>query len=300
LYSKGFPSMPIPKLIIPEPISLKDHPELSEKWVEDQIVDNPSLLGLGEVEVRGRQRIQPRAGRLDLLLEDAENRKRYEVELQLGKTDESHIIRAIEYWDIERKRFPQYDHCAVLIAEDITSRFLNVISLFNGTVPLIAIQMQAFRVEGGVALVFTKVLDELQLALEESVEPAKISRTRSDWEESVPKQNFQMVDGLFEAIKAQYSSIDLNYKKYFIGLARSGVANNFVQFRPKQKCLKLTFRCEQSVDLEKRLEAAGIEIIGYDKKWGEYDIRITPSDYASHKELLLDLMKIAYQFEMQE
>jgi len=73
--------MPIPKLIIPEPISLKDHPELSEKWVEDQIIDNPSLLGLGEVEVRGRQRIQPRAGRLDLLLEDAENRKRYEAEI---------------------------------------------------------------------------------------------------------------------------------------------------------------------------------------------------------------------------
>jgi hypothetical protein len=30
------------------------------------------------------------------------------------------------------KRYPQYDHCAVLIAE-FTSRFLNVISLFNGT-----------------------------------------------------------------------------------------------------------------------------------------------------------------------
>lgn len=28
---------------------------------------------------------------------------------------------------------PPYDHCAVLVAEDITSRFLNVISLFNGT-----------------------------------------------------------------------------------------------------------------------------------------------------------------------
>ena len=48
---------------------------------------------------------------------------------------ESHIIRTIEYWDIERKRYPQYEHCAVLVAEDITSRFLNVISLFNGTIP---------------------------------------------------------------------------------------------------------------------------------------------------------------------
>jgi hypothetical protein len=63
-------------------------------------------------------------GRLDLLLQDVDTNRRYEVEIQLGKTDESHIIRTIEYWDIERKRYPQYDHCAVIIAEDITSRFL--------------------------------------------------------------------------------------------------------------------------------------------------------------------------------
>jgi len=44
----------------------------------------------------------------------------YEIEIQLGSTDESHIIRTIEYWDIERKRYPQYDHTAVIIAEDIT------------------------------------------------------------------------------------------------------------------------------------------------------------------------------------
>lgn len=292
--------MPVPKLIVPEPVSLKDHPDLTEKWLEDQIVENPSLLNLGEVEVRGRQRIQPRAGRLDLLLEDAESKKRYEVELQLGKTDESHIIRAIEYWDIERKRYPQYDHCAVLVAEDITSRFLNVISLFNGTIPIIAIQMQAFRIEGGVALVFTKVLDELQLGLEEPVEPPKPSRTRSDWENSVPKGIFQIVDGLFEPIKAQDASYELSYKKYFIGLTRSGTPNNFVQFRPKQKFLKLTFRCEQSEDLEKHLETAGIELIGYDKKWREYTIRVTPSDYSSNKELLLQLMTIAYKFNSKE
>ncbi len=65
---------------------------------------------------------------LDLLLQDPDTNRRYEVELQLGPTDESHIIRTIECWDIERKRYPQYDHCAVIVAEDITSRFLNVIS----------------------------------------------------------------------------------------------------------------------------------------------------------------------------
>lgn len=292
--------MAAPKLVIPELISLRDHPEFSEKWLEDQIVENPSILGLGEVEVRGRQRIQPRAGRLDLLLEDPESRKRYEVELQLGKTDEGHIIRTIEYWDIERKRYPQYDHCAVLLAEDITSRFLNVIGLFNGFIPIIAIQMQALKVDGGIALVFTKVLDELQLGVDDTATLEKIVRTRADWEQRVTKSILQLVDELFENIKKLDPSYELNYRKYFIGLARSGVANNFVYFRPKQKFLKVTFKCEQSEELEKQLEAAGIELLGYDKKWREYTFRLTPSDYSANKELLANLIKIAYEYNTRE
>src|SRR6266853_2908155 len=138
----------------PERLSLKLHPDLDEKWIQELIANDPSIIGLGELELRQKERIQPRAGRLDLLLQDSDTKRRYEVELQLGATDETHIIRTIEYWDIERKRYPQYDHCAVLIAEDITSRFLNVIALFNGSVPLIAIQMQALRVAGKLTLVF--------------------------------------------------------------------------------------------------------------------------------------------------
>jgi hypothetical protein len=42
----------------------------------------------------------------------------------------------------------------VLVAEDITSRFLNIISLFNGSIALMAIQMAAFQIGEGVALTF--------------------------------------------------------------------------------------------------------------------------------------------------
>lgn len=137
----------------PERLWLRSNPEYSEKWVQQLIAEDPSIIGLGDLVLRDQERIHPRAGRLDLLLQDADTKRRYEVELQLGSTDEAHIIRTIEYWDIERKRYPQYDHCAVIVAEDITSRFLNVISLFNGTIPLIAIQMQALRIGENVTLV---------------------------------------------------------------------------------------------------------------------------------------------------
>ena len=152
------------KYVKSNPLSLKDHPEFNEKWVQNLIENDPSILGLGDLVLKDVERMQLR-GRLDLLLQDIDTKRRYEVELQLGPTDASHIIRTIEYWDIEKKRYPQYEHCAVLIAENITSRFLNVVSLFNGTIPLIAIQMQALKVGDYLTLVFTKIMDEFSLGL---------------------------------------------------------------------------------------------------------------------------------------
>jgi len=77
-------------------ISLKDSPDLNEDWVQKRIVDDPAILGLGEdVVVRDRERRHPGAGRLDILLENSEDDTRYEVEIQLGSTNESHIILSL-------------------------------------------------------------------------------------------------------------------------------------------------------------------------------------------------------------
>src|SRR5690554_6904301 len=91
---------------IPEKINLRNHPDFNEIWLQDRIAENPQILELGELELIDRERKQNKSGRLDLLLADFENNSRYEVEIQLGQTDESHIIRCIEYWDIEKRRYP--------------------------------------------------------------------------------------------------------------------------------------------------------------------------------------------------
>ena len=101
-------------------IKLKNHQVLNERWLQDIIAEDPSIIGIGDVILKDKERMHHGAGRLDLLLQDADGNDRYEVEIQLGATDESHIIRTIEYWDIERKRYPQYNHTAIIIAEDIT------------------------------------------------------------------------------------------------------------------------------------------------------------------------------------
>ncbi len=48
----------------PERISLKKHPEYSEKWVQNLIADDPSIIGLGDLILRDVERVQPRAGRV--------------------------------------------------------------------------------------------------------------------------------------------------------------------------------------------------------------------------------------------
>ena len=34
-----------------KPVSLKAHPLLNEKWLQERLVDDPSLLGLGDLVV---------------------------------------------------------------------------------------------------------------------------------------------------------------------------------------------------------------------------------------------------------
>ena len=48
--------------------------------------------------------------------------------------------------------WPQYEHVAVIVAGEITARFFDVISLFNGFIPIIAIQVSAIEM-GAVTLV---------------------------------------------------------------------------------------------------------------------------------------------------
>jgi hypothetical protein len=281
------------KFVKPDRLSLKEHPELNERWVQDRIAEDPSLLGLGDLVLKDKERRQPHAGRLDLLFQDAEEDRRYEVEIQLGRTDESHIIRTIEYWDIERRRYPQYEHCAVIIAEDITSRFLNVISLFNSAIPMIAVQMNAFAVGDQVALVFNTVLNELSRGVEDEEDDEPEERAdRSYWEARVGKEILSVLDRLFEILRQCDPKLELQYLKGRINVTKDGEPARFVVFRPKRQFLRLEARLPQSEETDRQLEAAGLDLMPY--KWNKYRVRLTKADAAKHEALVTDLMRHAY------
>ncbi len=273
-----------------ERVMLADNETLNEKWVQKIIAEDPSILGLGDLVLKDKERTQPNAGRLDLLLQDPDSDRRYEVELQLGRTDETHIIRTIEYWDVERKRYPQYDHTAVIIAEDITSRFLNVINLFNGYIPLIALQMSALKVGNQVSLIFTKVLDQVTLGPVDEDEVEEVT-DRAYWEKRGTKQTVKMADELLILINEFAPDLHLKYNKFYIGLAKDGQPNNFVTFQPQKNALRLLVYIKRDDKLEKKLTDSGLDLVDYDVKWGCYRIRLTESAISEQKDLLKELMQ---------
>jgi Domain of unknown function (DUF5655) len=240
--------------------SLKQHPTLTEAWLQKVIAENPSILGLGDLALRDKERIQPSGGRIDLVLQDTDTSTRYEVEIQLGATDETHIIRTIEYWDIERTRYPQYDHKAVLIAENVTSRFLNVLRLFNGAIPLIVLQLSAIETAEGVALHFTRVLDEMPRGLIEEDETSFEPATFQDWEKIGTPKTVNLAKDLLQLCKSLDSSLELKPNKHYIGFLRQGSAFNFATFRPQKTGVKISLRMPRSEAIDIQLNESGLEL----------------------------------------
>lgn len=281
------------ELVQLERISLKGNPKIKEDLIQNFIFNNPSVLGLGELTPLTREKIQPAGGRLDILLGDDDG-ARYEVEIQLGATDPSHIIRTIEYWDTERKRYPNYDHCAVIVAEEITSRFMNVISLFNGRIPLIAIQIAAYKVGENISLTFTKVLDRMTLGTDEE-EQYEIT-DRKYWETNSNAKMLKSVDSIFADISQFATGYELKYNKFYIGLVKDGIAKNFVSFKPKKSFLYLVIKGAEDPEKFKTLENSGLDV-SYKARWRVYDIKLSGyEEYKKHKELIDNLIKDAMSY----
>ena len=267
-----------------ERISLKAHPEFDERWLQSRIAEDTSILGLGDLILVQRERAQERAGRLDLLLTNSEEDRRYEVELMLGATDKSHIIRCIEYWDIERRRYPAYDHCSVLVAEDITSQFLNVIALLAGTIPLVAIQLNALKVDDFLILDFVRVLDQRHMRRDDVAEASIQSVDRSYWVQKSTAAVIAMADEMLTIINEK-SDIkwQLNFTKYHIGLTDGKRSRNFIYFRPRKKFLRVVIPDGWNEIREFNFDEAGLETEHKDDK---FVFNLSSGDLSKHRDLL--------------
>ncbi|MBK7880974.1 MAG: hypothetical protein WBP33_04630 [Saprospiraceae bacterium] len=275
-----------------EKFLLKDHPDFDEQWLRKVIEDDPSIIGLGDLELKEAERIQPKAGRLDLLLYDRENEKRYEVEIMLGKIDESHIIRSIEYWDNERKRLPNYEHCAVIVAENITSRFLNIIGLFNSQIPIIAIQLNALEINDNVVLNFVKILDEVTVGEDE--DEIAVKKDRNYWDNKTNKESLRVIDECCEILKEIDNELNLGYTQNYIGLVKRNRPLNFILFLPKQKFVRAEIKVSDIEGWTNKIEENDFEIVSIGKRSGRIKFRLGKLDLSKKREFLKELFQVSY------
>jgi hypothetical protein len=209
------------------------------------IYDDPSILGLGDLQSVMKEKPQSQGGRLDLLLKDPTDDSMYEVELQLGATDESHIVRTIEYWDNEKRRWPNRSHTAVLVAEEITSRFYNVIHLLSLAVPVIGIQVNIVEIGSVRALHFTKVIDSYEEP-EEEITPQQ-TYDEKHWVDNYPG-SLECARWYRELLAQRYGEIPTKYLESYISLTVGGIARVWINKRKNDRALIEVKYVEQDID----------------------------------------------------
>ena len=152
-----------------------------------------------------------------------------------------------------------------------------MISLFNGFIPLIAIQLRGVEVSGEFTLIATRVLDVLSLGTDEEDEGEIFDKV--SWERKSSAATLSLVDRLVEMIRVVVPGIGSKFNKYYIGLAMPGsTAQNFVSFVPRKAHLIVRFRIPQDDELSSRLSESDLNLLTYDKRWGFYRIVVKQSD----------------------
>ena len=271
-----------------EPKRLRDL-GFDEKWLQDRINEDPSILGLGDLVVITREHTQPTGGRIDFLMYDPEEEARYEIEVMLGRVDETHIIRSLEYWDVERKRFPSLQHRAVIIAEEITNRFFNIISLLNQAIPLVAIQLSAFELDGKVVLHFTTVLDLPEPESDEQgLGSEKVDRVY--WEKRSNPASLRIVDRMLSLVPTGSGAARVTHNKYHIAVGTTG--QNFLWLHPRKSAshlhMHLKLDGQARATMLQRLEDAGI----YSGPRGkEIKLRLSAKELSDHESLVRELVE---------
>ncbi len=171
-----------------------------------------------------------------------------------------------------------------------------MVQLFNGTIPLIALQMQAIRLGEHITLMFTTVMDELARGVVDEDEDAESTPTdRAYWEKRATKGTVSLADDLLGVLSTFDPSLKLKFNKFYIGLDKDGQPYNFVTFRPKKNQLTLELKLPQSAELDAKIDAAELDTLEYNKRWGIYRLRLTKDDVESKADVIKELARIAFE-----
>jgi len=145
---------------------------------------------------------------------------------------------------------------------------------------------------GPLELESAEELKEEEEGFVEEDEEVQAVTDRNFWEtERGTKQTVAMADELFSLIKSIDPGLELKYNKFYIGLATNGQPNNFVIFRPRKHGINIDVKLPQSAEVDQLFEQAGLDVMDYDKKWGNYRCRLSQEEIKKNQEALNLIIK---------
>ncbi|HUK87041.1 MAG TPA: hypothetical protein VLT85_05205 [Terriglobales bacterium] len=271
------------------PILLKNYPHLRESWLRDRIADDPNLLGLGPLRLVDIERRHARAGRLDLLLQRGP--RRYVVEIMLGRLDESHLVRAIEYWDAEQRASPGLEHVAVLAAEELPPRLLRVLELLRGTLPLIVLQMCATQWENKFVLHFVRLLEGPGRPEKAPPEPEGGGETL--WEDKWAAPARAALSECLGLLREVLPCLHLEYRRHSLAVRSQAQAPPLLVLYPKRHFLRVEIQAAEASRLWERCPAACWQALEAGQMLHAVELLLFPGELARKGEALEQALRAA-------
>lgn len=181
---------------------------------------------------------------------------------------------------------------AVLIAEEVTSRFLNVMSLLAGSIPPIAIQLNAIQVGDKLALDFVKVLDQRALREDDTVDTTEGDEVgRPAWEKKVGENGVALCDELVSLLQPHTDcELGLRFQKRHVPVVPVGTTRDvaFVVW-PRRTFMRIQVRAENLVALQDQLKEVGIDT---NMVFGGTRLRfnLSAADLTNQSEAIIDVL----------
>jgi hypothetical protein len=191
-----------------------------EIWLQNWLAEDPARLSLGEVRIVAQELTAPLGGSLDILAADGDTY--YSVEVQLGEVDASHSFRVFDYWARNRLRFEGKTHVAVLVVESATGRYRPALEALAEYLPLVVIELRAWRGEAEVVLVPETVVINQNLDVPG---PAGTvvgeARTEADWNDSITPEAWAFHEAFIAWTRANLGEVRVDYSpKSYVGVRR--------------------------------------------------------------------------------
>lgn len=292
-------------------IWLKEDETVKEKHIQGMIAKDPTMLGFNELTLIGWEVKYKSRGRLDLLFQSKDLITIYEVEIQLGQLDGSHLFRTVEYWLNERDDKRGHKHVAVLIVEGVTPRALEIINLCMKDVSIIILKMKASKNENGILeLKFEQIPTECAImdcdnnAIDHEYKkyPEIVVCDREYYENNAPEALLKASDKIYDFLKEIDSAVKRNYTTKYMRFKKDKI-RGFVFIEIEQdKLILLKLVLKKLAETETKIREADLNLKEYyqrkDKKCGEYIIRITEDDIKNKEKDLKELLQMTYDYNV--